>query len=45
MLSTIIFIVASVTIFGVLFFLYVKSMLRKRLKYYLSESKKKSKKD
>ena len=35
MLKTIAIIVSSVTIFGVLFFLYVKKILKKRLNYYL----------
>ena len=35
MLKTILIIVLSVTIFGVLFFLYVKKNLKKRLNYYL----------
>ena len=41
MLKTILIIVLSVTIFGVLFFLYVKKNLKKRLNYYLSENNKK----
>ena len=31
----------SVTILGVLFFLYVKKLLKKRLDYYLSKNNKK----
>ena len=38
MLKTILTIVISVTIFGVLFFLYVKKSLKKRLDYYLSKN-------
>ena len=38
MLKTILTIVISVTIFGVLFFLYVKKSLKKRLDYYLSRN-------
>ena len=41
MLKTILTIVISVAIFGVLFFLYVKKTLRKRLDYYLSENNEK----
>ncbi len=41
MLKTILIIVVSVAIFGILFFLYVKKTLKKRLDYYLSKSKKK----
>jgi len=43
MLKTIIIILISVTLFGVLFFLYVKRTLKKRLDYYLSKSEKKQK--
>ena len=35
MLKTVLIIVISVSIFGILFFLYVKKMLKKRLDYYL----------
>ena len=42
MLQTIFVIVISVTIFGVLFFLYVKKVLKKRLNYYLSENRKRN---
>ena len=35
MLKTVLIIVLSVTIFGILFFLYVKKALRKQLEYYL----------
>ena len=38
MLETILIIALSVTIFGVLFFLYVKKSLKKRLDYYLSKN-------
>ncbi len=41
MLKTILAIVILVTIFGVLFFLYVKKMLKRRLDYYLSKNNKK----
>ncbi len=40
MLKTVLIIVGSVTVFGVLFFLYVKKMLKKRLNYYLSQKHK-----
>ncbi len=43
MLKTIFLIVVSVAIFGVLFFLYVKKMLKKRLNYYLYKNNKKNK--
>ncbi len=43
MLKTILIIVTSVTLFGVLFFLYVKRSLKKRLDYYLSKNNKKNK--
>ena len=41
MLKTPLIIVISVTIFGILFFLYVKKLLKKRLDYYLSKNNKK----
>jgi len=41
MLKTIAIIVLSVAIFGILFFLYVKRALKKRLAYYLSKNNKK----
>ena len=41
MLKTTLTIVISVTVFGVLFFLYVKRSLKKRLDYYLSKNNKK----
>lgn len=41
MLKTILTIVISVTIFGIMFFLYVKKTLKKRLDYYLSKNNKK----
>ena len=44
MLKTILIIVLAVAMFGVLFFLCIKKTLEKRLNYYLSENKKKSKK-
>jgi hypothetical protein len=40
MLKTILIIVISVTIFGILFFLYVKRVLKKKLNYYLSKNDK-----
>jgi len=40
MLKTILIIVSSVTLFGVIFFLYVKRSLKKRLEYYLSKNTK-----
>ena len=42
MLDTVLIIVISVAIFGVLFFLYVKKQLKKRLNYYLSKNNKKN---
>ena len=44
MLETVIIIVISVTIFGVVFFLYVKKALEKQLNFYLSKNNKKEKK-
>jgi len=44
MLETVVIIVLSVTLFGVIFFLYVKKKLKKQLDYYLSKNNKKSKK-
>ena len=41
MLKTTLIIVISVTIFGILFFLYVKKLLKKRLDFYLSKNNKK----
>jgi len=41
MLKTILIIVISVSIFGILFFLYVKRTLKKQLNYYLSKNNKK----
>jgi len=41
MISTVVIIVLSVTIFGVLFFLYVKRSLKKKLDLYLNENKNK----
>ena len=40
MLKTILTIVISVTVFGVLFYFYVKKTLKKRLDYYLSKENK-----
>ena len=42
MLKTVLIIVLSVTIFGILFFLYVKRSLKNQLAYYLSKNNKKS---
>ena len=42
MVEKVIIIVLSVTIFGVLFFVYVKNTMKKRLEYYLSKDKKKN---
>ena len=42
MLKTMLIIVISVAVFGVLFFLYVKNSLKKRLNYYLSKNDKKN---
>ena len=42
MLTKIIIIVLSVTAFGILFFLYVKRSLKKRLNYYLNKNNKKN---
>ena len=44
MLKTVLIIVASVTIFGIAFFLYVKKALKKQLNFYLSKNNKKAKK-
>ena len=45
MLKTVLIIVLSVTVFGIVFFLYVKRSLKRQLDYYLSKNnKKKSKK-
>ena len=41
MLKTALIIVLSVTLFGVMFFLYVKRALKKQLDYYLSKNDKK----
>ncbi len=41
MLKEIIIILISVSVFGVLLFLYVKSTLEKKLNYYLSKKNKK----
>ena len=41
MIKTIVTIVISVTIFGVIVFLYIKKSLRRRLDYYLSKNNKK----
>jgi len=44
MLKTVLIIVLSVTVFGVLFFLYVKRALKKQLDYYLSKNNKRKEK-
>ena len=41
MLKTVLIIVVSVTLFGVIFFLFVKKSLKKQLDYYLSKEKNK----
>jgi len=41
MLKTVIVIVLSVAVFGIIFFLYVKRALKKQLEYYLSKKNKK----
>lgn len=43
-MKTVIVIVLSVTIFGIVFFLYVKKALEKQLNFYLSKNNKKAKK-
>ena len=43
MLKTVTIIVLSVTLFGVVFFLYVKKSMKKRLAYLLEINKKKKK--
>jgi hypothetical protein len=40
MLKTISIIVLSVTIFGVIFFIYVKNALKKQLNFYLTKNNK-----
>jgi len=42
MLETMLIIFLSVAFFGIIFFLYVKKMLKKRLDYYLSKNDKES---
>ena len=42
MIEKILIIILSVTIFGVLFFIYVRNTMRKRLEFYLSKDKKKN---
>ncbi len=41
MLEKVLIIIISVTIFGIIFFIYVKNTLKKRLNYYLSKNNKK----
>ena len=45
MLKTVLIIIISVTLFGVIFFLYVKRALKKQLDYYLSKNSKKGSKN
>jgi len=42
MLKTVLIIVLSVALFGVVFFLFVKRSLKKQLNYYLSKNNKKN---
>ena len=42
MLKTVLIIVLSVALVGVIFFLYVKRSLKKQLDYYLSKNNKKN---
>jgi len=44
MLKTVLIIVLTVTLFGIIFFLYVKRLLKKQLNYYL-EKNEENKKD
>jgi len=41
MLKTILIILISVTIFGVLFFIFVRNALKRRLNYYLAKNNQK----
>ena len=41
MLKTVILIILSVSVFGIIFFLIVKKILKKQLDYYLSKNTKK----
>ena len=41
MLKTVVFIILSVAVFGIVFFLIVKKMLKKQLNYYLNKNTKK----
>ena len=43
MLKTVLIIVLSVTLFGVIFFLYLKRLLKKQLNYYLKKNEKNKK--
>ena len=43
MLKTIFIIIVGVTIFGVIFFLFVKKALKKQLDFYLSKNNNKNK--
>jgi len=42
MLKTILIIIISVSAFGIIFFLYVKKLLKKQLNFYLKENNKKN---
>jgi len=42
MIKTILVILVSVGVFGILFFLLVKNILKKRIDYYLKKNNKKS---
>ncbi len=42
MLTTIIFIIISVSLFGILFFFFVKNSLKKRLRYLMEQDNKKN---
>jgi hypothetical protein len=41
MLKTVAIIIISVSIFGIVFFLFVKKLLKKQLNYYLNKNTKK----
>ena len=44
-LKTILIILVSVSIFGLLLFVFVKNYIKKKIQYYLEEKNKKSKED
>ena len=44
-LKTILIILVSVSIFGLLLFVFVKNYIRNKIQYYLEEKNKKSKED